>query len=211
MNNHFVHTLESSISDRKLLNHPFYRRWEAGELSNEELRLYAEQYRFFEQMLPQFLERLAKELPEGLARTSVLMNLADEVAHPSHLDLFEQFAAFYGSADAPISPSMQQLADAYSEALAESPSAALGGLWAYESQGAAIADSKAEGLTRFYGASSDATAFWSVHGSLEGDHAQWTLEALESLEPDVDEVTAAARLIAEAWWSFLDERESLKV
>jgi pyrroloquinoline-quinone synthase len=209
MTNHLANTLEAAICDRQLLSHPFYQRWEAGELSFEELRHYAEQYRYFEEMLPQFLRQLAEELPDGVARESVLRNLADEVAAPSHLELFERFAAFYDASDEPISFAMQRLVDAYFEVLTENPAAALAGLWAYESQGAGIADSKAEGLAQHYGANRDALAFWLAHGSIEGDHAKWTLEALAAMEPDVDDVESAARLVANAWWSFLDERESL--
>src|ERR1700688_4402334 len=160
MTNFLDTVLVSSISDRQLLNHPFYRRWETGALSSDELRLYAEQYRFFEEMLPRFLERLAAELPDGVARESVLKNLADEVAAPSHLELFERFAEFYQASVTPISPAMQRLVDAYSDVLAQGPTAALAGLWAYESQGAGIADSKAEGLAAHYGASADSLAFW---------------------------------------------------
>lgn len=39
--------VRESLADRQLLEHPFYRRWEAGELSREELTRYAEQYRHF--------------------------------------------------------------------------------------------------------------------------------------------------------------------
>jgi pyrroloquinoline-quinone synthase len=207
MTNQLADSLEASITDRMLLNHPFYRRWEAGELSFEELRHYAEQYRYFEEMLPQFLRQLAEELPDGVARDSVLKNLSDEVATPSHLELFQSFAAFYRAVDSPISLAMQRLVDAYLEVLVDSPTAALAGLWAYESQGAGIADSKAEGLARHYDANRDALAFWLVHGSIEADHAKWTLEALELLDPDEDVVYHATRLIADAWWEFLDERE----
>src|SRR5579863_334590 len=189
--------LESSISERKLLSHPFYRRWESGGLSKEELRLYAEQYRYFEEMLPRFLEQLASELPEGLARDSVLKNLADEVAVPSHLELFDRFAQFYRASDAVISPAMQRLVDAYQEVLSQGPSAALAGLWAYESQGAEIADSKAEGLATHYGASRESLDFWSAHGTIEEDHAKWTLEALELLEPDEELAQEASRLVGE--------------
>lgn len=207
MNNFHDTVLESSISDLRLLNHPFYRRWEAGDLSLDELRLYAEQYRYFEQMLPRFLEQLAEELPDGIARESVLKNLADEVATPSHLELFEQFAEFYQASVAPISPAMLRLVDAYSDVLTQGPSAALAGLWAYESQGAGIADSKAQGLATHYGAKSESLEFWWAHGTIEGDHATWTLEALELLEPDEDVAREATRLIGDAWWAFLDERE----
>ena len=199
--------LESSIRDRKLLSHPFYRRWEAGGLSIEELRLYAEQYRYFEEMLPQFLQQLADQLPEGFARESVQKNLADEISSPSHLELFERFADFYRASPAPISPAMKRLVDAYYDVLTQSPATALAGLWAYESQGASISDSKAEGLSNHYAASDEALAFWLAHGTIEGDHARWTLEALEELQPDEETVRDATRRIGEAWWEFLDERE----
>lgn len=89
------------------------------------------------------------------------------------------------------------------------PHASLAGLWGYEGQGSEIARSKAEGLVRHYGASQTATQFWTVHGVLEGDHAQWTLGALSLLDIDPGEAQFAARLIGGAWWSFLDELESL--
>lgn len=207
MTNYLESVLAASLVDRQLLNHPFYQRWEAGELTNGELRLYAEQYRHFEVMLPSFLTQLAGRLPDGSARESVLKNLADEVATPSHVELFEQFAEFCDATDAAASPAMQRLTDTYAEVLALGPVAALAGLWAYESQGARIADSKAEGLAVHYGASDEALAFWLAHGSIEGDHAKWTLEALAHLESDDDVVGRAARHIGDAWWAFLDERE----
>ena len=207
MTKQLANSLEAAICDRRLLSHPFYQRWEAGGLTLDELSHYAEQYRYFEEMLPQFLRQLAEELPDGRARDSVLKNLADEVATPSHLELFEHFASCYGALDAPISFAMRRLVDAYLEVLSESPAAALAGLWAYESQGAGIADSKAEGLTRHYGANSAALDFWLAHGSIEGDHAKWTLEALELLGPDDGIAHRAARSVADAWWQFLDERE----
>jgi pyrroloquinoline-quinone synthase len=207
MDTQFSDALADSLSDRQLLTHAFYRRWEAGELSREELRSYAEQYRYFETMLPIFLESLAEKLPEGTSRDAVLDNLRDETAPPSHLELFEMFATFYGARAVTISPAMARLLEAYDTVLERGSAAALAGLWAYESQGAAIAKSKAEGLRAHYGVENDAATFWDAHWLVEGDHAAWTLEALSSFNPDADEVAAAARLIGDAWWSFLDERE----
>ena len=104
---------------------------------------------------------------------------------------------------------MFHLVNAYRVLLERGPEASLGGLWAYESQGAKIADSKAQGLLTHFDADVETVEFWSVHGSREGDHAEWTMEALVQLEPDAHDVTDATRLIGEAWWSFLDEREAL--
>jgi pyrroloquinoline-quinone synthase len=199
--------LDTSLSEVQLLSHPFYRRWECGQLSREELTSYAEQYRYFETMLPVFLESLSEQLAEGPARDAVLDNLRDETSPPSHLELFELFATFYGARDIAASPAMLKLVDAYHAVLEKNPESALAGLWAYESQGAAIAKSKAEGLRSHYGVDSAAVAFWDAHWFVEGDHAAWTLEALSTLEPNADEVASAANLIGQAWWSFLDERE----
>ncbi len=199
--------LADSLSDRQLLSHPFYRRWEAGELSRDELRSYAEQYRYFETMLPTFLESLAEQLPEGISRDAVLDNLRDETAPPSHLELFEMFATFFGARAVTISPAMAQLVAAYDLVLGQGSASALAGLWAYEGQGAAIAKSKAEGLRTHYGVGSDGAAFWDAHWLVEGDHAAWALDALSALEPKLDDVADAARRVGEAWWSFLDERE----
>jgi len=204
-------TLRTTLEDRQLLNHPFYRRWECGQLSREELTSYAEQYRYFETMLPEFLQALSEQLPHGAARDAVLDNLHDETFPPSHLDLFDRFASFYGAGDVGASPAMEKLVDTYRHVLETSPVAALAGLWAYESQGAQIASSKAEGLRSHYGADSEAAAFWDAHWVVESDHAAWTLGALTMLARDDHEVSSAARLVGEAWWSFLDERELASV
>jgi pyrroloquinoline-quinone synthase len=197
------------LQGRRLLEHPFYRRWESGDLTPGELKAYAEQYRFFEAMLPDFLSELAGRLPDGTARTLVESNLNDEVATPSHLDLFGAFAAHYGAEDVDASPAMQSLMSAYRGVLDAGPICGLAGLLAYEVQGAEIAESKAAGLARHYGASEEALEFWRTHGSIEVDHAQWTLDALESLNADDAVVRRSMTEVAAAWWSFLDERDAL--
>jgi pyrroloquinoline-quinone synthase len=197
------------LSDRQLLDHPFYRRWEAGELSRDELTSYAEQYRHFEEMMPNFLRRLSGELEPGAARDLVLANLKDEVSPPSHLELFDAFGAFVGARDIAPSPAMSDLLTTYDEVARQGVVSSLAGLLAYESQGAAVADSKGAGLATHYEAPEEALVFWREHSSIEGEHAEWTFDALDSLNPDPQVVHAAARLVGEAWWAFLDERESL--
>jgi pyrroloquinoline quinone (PQQ) biosynthesis protein C len=206
---HLEQLLDQSLEGRRLLEHPFYRRWEAGLLVDGELRNYAEQYRYFESHLVEFLGALAQRLPEGVARASVRDNLRDEVSSPSHLELFEQFAEFYEAHGAPISPAMDRLIAAYESVLERSNAVALAGLLAYEVQGAGIAVSKSEGLRQHYGASDAAAMFWDVHGTLEGDHARWTLDGLAALSPSDEDVRSGVSDVANAWWEFLTEREAL--
>ena len=80
---------------------------------------------------------------------------------------------------------------------------------AYEVQAADIAASKGNGLRRHYGMDADGTRFWDVHVSQEVEHAGWSTAALADLGADPAAVQTAARLAADAWWSFLDERQAL--
>jgi pyrroloquinoline quinone (PQQ) biosynthesis protein C len=209
MNNNYSPVLDRALQGRRLLEHPFYRRWESGRLTVDEITHYAEQYRHFETMLPEFLGTLADRMPDGVARTGVLANLADEMGNPSHLELFECFAEHYEAESVAPSPAMNELIEAYRDVLDESDATAIAGLLAYELQGADIAATKSTGLHEHYGASSAALAFWEAHSVAEGDHAAWTLEGLLSFDDRELDVERGVTRVAQAWWEFLDEREAL--
>ena len=178
--------LAEAIVGRHLLMHPFYRRWEAGTLTEGELAAYAEQYRHIERELPVTLSAIASALPDGRARELVEANLSDELGSPEpHVHLFESFARAAGSV------------------------AALAMVAAYEIQASDIAASKSDGLRRHYGFDEKATIFWDVHRTQEVDHAGWSMEALAELGADPDVVQAAATVSADSWWLFLSEREEL--
>jgi len=203
--------LAEAIVGRHLLAHPFYRRWEAGTLSEGEVAAYAEQYRHIERELPVTLAAIATALPEGRARELVEANLADELGSPEpHAELFECFAEAAGAApEAAATASTAALLALIRTAAAKDPAAALAMVAAYEVQAADIAGSKSDGLRRHYGFDEDGTRFWDVHRTQEVDHAGWSLEALSELVADPDVVQAAATVSADSWWLFLSEREEL--
>ena len=203
----------STLEERTLLTHPFYRRWEAGELSTQELAEYAVQYRAFEAVLPTVLSAVVDRLMfDGKfeAADLVARNLADELGRPEpHLAMFDEFAAALPAAQASApGAAATALADTYLQLADQSPVAAIAGLAAYETQAAAIAASKGDGLRRFYGVDNDGTKFWDVHATMDVDHGDWAVEALALLGADEAEVSDASRLAADAWWALLDERES---
>jgi pyrroloquinoline quinone (PQQ) biosynthesis protein C len=203
--------LAEAIVGRHLLTHPFYRRWEAGSLSEDELASYAEQYRHIERELPVTLASIAEALPEGRARDLVEANLADELGSPEpHADLFESFARAAGAAPyARATPSTAALLAVVRTTAANDPAAALAMVAAYEIQAADIAISKSDGLRRHYGFDEEGTRFWDVHCTQEIEHAGWSMEALAELGADPDVVQAAALVSADSWWLFLSEREEL--
>jgi pyrroloquinoline-quinone synthase len=203
--------LAEAIVGRRLLTHPFYRRWETGTLTEGELAAYAEQYRHIERELPVTLAAIVEALPAGRARDLVEANLADELGTPEpHAQLFESFARAAGAtSDAPATPSTAALLAVVRTTAANDPVAALAMIAAYEVQAADIAASKGDGLRRHYGFDEEGTAFWDVHATQEVDHAGWSMEALTALEADLDVVQAAATVSADSWWLFLSERDEL--
>ena len=203
--------VSEATAGRQLLEHPFYRRWEAGELRTGELAAYAAQYRHFEAALPEFLASVAASLPDGEARDAISANLDDELGDPvPHLELFDRFAAALGGATSEATPVTAALVGAYRHAAAAGPVAALAGLVAYERQAPAVAASKAAGLRAHYGLDDQAIAFWDHHAVVDIAHARWTIEALGSLGADLRDVASSAAAVAEAWWAFLDERQAAR-
>jgi pyrroloquinoline-quinone synthase len=203
--------LAEAIVGRHLLAHPFYRRWEAGTLTEGELAAYAEQYRHIERELPVTLAAIADALPPGRARDLVEANLADELGSPEpHVQLFESFALAAGATpDAPATPSTAALLAVVRTTASNDPVAALAMVAAYEVQAADIAASKGDGLRRHYGFDAEGTRFWDVHRTQEVEHAGWSMDALTALGADPDVVQAAATVSADSWWLFLSEREEL--
>jgi pyrroloquinoline-quinone synthase len=204
-------TIAAAIDGRHLLDHPFYRRWEQGELGRGELASYAEQYRSVERELPSVLRSAVERLPAGDARDLVAANLADEESDPEpHATLFESFAQAVGARpDVTPSQATGQLVALQRTAAAAGPATALAVVSAYEVQAADVARTKSRGLAHHYGVDRQGTRFWDVHAAMEADHAAWSLDAIALLDPDPDEVAAAAGASARAWWAFLDEREAL--
>ena len=203
-----------ALEGRALLAHPFYQRWEAGLLTQDDLAEYAVHYRAFEAALPQVLAGVVEGLHadgEFEAETMVQRNLDDELGRPqAHLALFDRFAGtLAGHAESPVpGPAAEALVQTYLDLALDGPVASLAGLAAYETQAAAIATTKADGLRRWYGMDRSDTEFWDVHAAMDEEHGEWALEALFVRGADPTEVAESARRAADAWWAFLDEREA---
>lgn len=201
--------LDLALADRRLLEHPFYRRWEAGELRADELAAYAAQYAHFEAALPAMLRAILKRLdPESPAAGLLRQNLADEEGVPQpHVALFAAFADGAGAHATPPTAATRHLLDTYERQVAAGSTSGIAALLAYETQAPEIAATKAAGLRAHYALDARAVEFWDVHSRMDRDHAQWAVDALAQL-PDAGAALPAARAAADAWWAFLDERES---
>lgn len=205
-------TIDRAIAGKELLSHPFYQRWQAGELTHDELSRYAVQYRVFESALPDVLRGVLTSLVDSgqdAASELVAHNLSDELGSPApHLHLFDDFVAALPDADPETTPATRRLALRYRTMAKADPIAGLAALAAYETQASAIAATKGTGLRDWYGIEAAGTAFWDVHAEMELEHGEWAIEALVLVDAEPADVESAAREGADLWWAFLDERQA---
>jgi pyrroloquinoline-quinone synthase len=201
------------IEGRSLLDHPFYTKWAAGTLPAEALREYGRQYYAFESSFPRFLSALHSRCDRADVRASLLENLWDEEhGEANHAELWLRFAEGLGVSRDDVrgagwNHATRDLVDTYRRFAAEAPVVAgVAALYAYEKQVPGVAESKIDGLRRFYGITGGpALRFFEVHASLDLEHSGHEARIVEDLgagqETEVLEATSDA---LDVWWRFLD-------
>ena len=195
--------LEQARSRWNVLEHPFYRRWSAGELGPDELAHYAGQYRHAVVALAQATANAARAAEPAVA-TQMEDHAREEAAH---VELWDDFVrAVGGSCDAPAAPETAACADAWAgEGRALLPS--LAALYAIESGQPAISQTKQEGLAAHYGIDGGpATGYFSLHARRDHEHAAASRALLDERagDADVDELVAEAERVLRANWELLD-------
>jgi pyrroloquinoline-quinone synthase len=174
-----LHEIDGMIASRHLLTHPFYQAWTRGKLSIDALRDYAAQYYHHVAAFPTYLSAVHANTDDLAARRHILSNLMDEEAgSPNHPELWLDFASSLGVApvdvqSAQLWPETRQLIAAFRDVCRKgSTEDGLAALYAYESQIPAVAESKIDGLRRFYHVSSrEGLAYFEVHKEADREHA----------------------------------------
>ena len=193
--------IEEARSRHDVLEHPFYQRWSAGELSAEELADYSGQYRHAVVAIATLSEQVAAELSD---RAGLEAHATEERAH---IALWDGFAdAVGGDAGAAPNAETNECVEVWTER--EGAIEGLGRLYAIESGQPQISVTKLEGLERHYGIDDPAaTRYFTVHRGRDVAHAAEGRELLDELidgPADEDRVVAAAERAFEANWKLLD-------
>ena len=212
--------LDRRIESRSLLTHPFYQAWQAGILSQDDLRAYARQYYFFEANFPRFLSSIHSRCPQREVRQTILDNLWDEEhGKDNHRAMWLAFCRGLGLAEAEvvassIHPQTQQLLDTYTNICGgASFQEGLAAMYAYEAQVPAVSLEKIRGLVENYGFQRDASLqFFEEHSTLDEEHSAREAAGIIAHTGLQDEpaVESALQKALDAWWGFLDGLENLR-
>jgi pyrroloquinoline-quinone synthase len=186
-----------------VLEHPFYVAWSRGELRREELAAYSGQYAHAVAALADGLDRAASEAPGDL-RGRIAAHADEE---REHVELWATFAmAVGGSATAAASTGTQAMVDALTTEPRDWAELLLAA-YAIESTQGPVAETKLDGLRRFYGISDAwATAYFEVHESRDEDHAAEIRELVgwHAGPGDEERLLVSARRAWVGNWALLD-------
>lgn len=207
--------IDAVISEKHLLNHPFYIAWTEGKLTRNHLKHYAEQYFHHVLAFPTYISAVHYNTPHLSVRQEILENLiSEEQGEKNHPALWQNFAVALGANEAELEkveilPSTAALIATFRDVCLNSPFyAGLAALYTYESQIPEIAGVKIDGLKQFYGMNEAKDyEFFTVHQIADVYHAKSTMALIESYaktEVETEQVTKAAQTVAKALWQFLD-------
>jgi pyrroloquinoline-quinone synthase len=186
-----IERIDEARARWNVLDHPFYLRWERGELTREELAFYAGEYR-----------HAVVALAAAAASAGDPEHAAEEAAHVA---LWDDFAA---ALDAPLdrepSPETEECERAWRR---DDPLEARAVLYAVESGQPDISKTKLTGLLEHYGfeAESPGTAYFDVHGERDHEHAAASRDVLAAVGPEAaDRLVQAAEEALRGNWRLLD-------
>ena len=174
-----------------VLDHPFYLRWERGELTRKELAFYAGEYRYAVAALADAADTAGD--PE---------HAAEEAAH---IGLWDDFAA---ALEAPLDRDpTEETAECATAWRRDDPLEARAVLYAVESGQPDISRTKLTGLVDHYGFArgSSGTAYFELHADRDHEHAAASRRVLADAAPeDADRLVDAAERALEGNWRLLD-------
>jgi pyrroloquinoline-quinone synthase len=140
----------------KLLNHPFYKDWSRGAITQFQLANYAYSYYQFIQQIPLFWLRVI--IGFDAKKESTTQIVLDELEHTL---LWEQFMRKFPVVNF---PSMSDVINSFKNM---NDSELLGAVHSFEIQQPEVAKTKMEGLIKYYGFLPEETQYFKAHLSEE--------------------------------------------
>ena len=209
-----LRALDDLIRERSILQHPFYRAWQRGELTRDQLATYSRVYYPHVAAFPTYLENAINCAADSSTRRALEDNLLDELMNPApHPELWLDFAEATGQdrdgvkRAEPI-PRVSRTISTFDRLTNHDIASGLTALYAYESQQPDVAAEKLRGLRESYGIQSNsALSYFTVHATADLEHRAGERTALARCldnRTSVDTVMNAANEALDAYWNLLD-------
>jgi pyrroloquinoline-quinone synthase len=198
----FFDRIEAARERWNVLEHSFYRRWSAGELTRDELAHYAGEYRHAVVALAESLAAAARDAEPEL-RPELREHAAEEAAHVALWDAFADEL----DVRADRAPNPETAACVESWTAGRDTLERLVAAFVIESGQPALSRTKLEGLVGHYGlAEGPATAYFTLHAVLDEEHAARTRRLIEERLPGADEgrLLEVAEGALRGNWTLLD-------
>ena len=208
----FSKELNKKLDRYHLLTHPFYQVfWNEGKLTREIIKDYAEQYYQHVKAFPRYISATHSICDDIEKRKILLENLNDEEnSSGDHPKLWKNFAAAMGADKSKIdyvTPDWftKDMIDNFFSQARSSYAEGLASLYTYERQIPEIAETKIQGLKKFYGVNSkEGLEFFEAHKSADVVHRAECEKLLDSLSKEEQEkAEKASVLTARYLWNFL--------
>jgi pyrroloquinoline-quinone synthase len=202
--------LDETRAAHDILEHPFYRRWSAGELSADELSRYAGEYRHAVVALAEASSRAAEKAPPAHA-AALRAHAEEEAAHVSLWDEFARASGAEGPGDG--APLAQTEACVRSWTEGDDVLEHLAVLYAIEAAQPEVARTKLEGLSEHYGYAEEGPAveYFTTHELRDVEHAREAgalidelMAAVEDPREKADRMVARATEALRGNWTLLD-------
>lgn len=197
-----IDRLDAARRRWNVLEHPFYRRWECGELSRDELTAYAGEYR-----------HAVVALAGAAEQATPLAGSEHAGEERAHVELWDDFAAAVDAQPGPARlEGTEKCVTAWTSAA--DPLEALGILYAVEAGQPDVSRTKLDGLVEHYGfePESPATAYFALHVKRDHEHAAESRGLLErhARPEDAERIVDAAERALIGNWSLLDGVEAAR-
>jgi pyrroloquinoline-quinone synthase len=208
----FSKQLNNKLDRYHLLKHPFYEIfWNEGRLTREIIKDYAEQYYQHVKAFPRYISATHSLCDDIEKRKILLENLQDEENEKAdHPTLWKNFALAMGSNINEIDKVKpdwftKDMIDNFFKQGRSSYAEGLASLYTYERQIPEIAETKIQGLKKFYGVNSkEGLEFFEAHKSADIHHRAECEKLLDGLsEEEQDKAEKASMLTARYLWNFL--------
>jgi pyrroloquinoline-quinone synthase len=206
-----LNELNNRLDKFHLLNHPFYIAWEQGELTQEILQDYAEQYYQHIKAFPRYISATHSMCEDIEKRKILLDNLSDEEdLNKDHPMLWKQFALAAGADESSLDLVKQEyftsdLIENFFRLSRSSYAEGLGALYAYERQVPEIAETKIKGLIDHYNISTDqGLEYFVVHKDADVLHREQSEKLMLQLNKEEQVLAEEAALsTGHILWNFL--------